>query len=409
MSAVVAMVGSAVLTSASRTRGEPQQRSITELIQFLNSDSPEDRDWATRILLDREEAVPALRRALKTLRPESEKRAKQILHDLANRQLERYHQYARQGRVDILVAWLGAGEEDLDREKLWQAVLDAGWDVLERARPKSPTWDQFGYRDFPPSSYKDYLKQTPDFMRNQNTLAPDWRYRIAGFRTVRHRGDLKGEEMVVQSLIACDGAFWIKQHIAFSIVLGTGDVSGDKYFGFHHTVIAVDGDVRAFSCDHAVIVARNNVRIEHAESRRLQSHIYAGGHVEFDSFTHKNERVPFDARTSVLEGSEIKEGVRRPLDFVRFFETSDVGVEASASEKSVKVEKLTASSPLSKGGLKVGDMVFAIDGNKIPDADTFRRQLRRAYVSQEGIFSVRRDGKELEITVSFFGFELPKD
>jgi membrane-associated protease RseP (regulator of RpoE activity) len=251
-------------------------------------------------------------------------------------------------------------------------------------------------------------------MGNQDTLEPDSRFRSAVFRTVLHHGDLNGHEpqaqfLVAQSLIACDGAVWMRQSVCFSIVLATGDVSGDKHFQFDHSVIVVDGDVRAFSCGNAVVVARGNVRIEHAESNRLRSHIYAGGRVEIHSFSHKGEQAQFDARTATIEGGDIKEGVKRPLDFVRFFETSDVGVEAAKAENGIKLQKLTTDSPLAKAGLKAGDNVLAIDGNKTPDLDTLRRQLRRAYVSQEATFSVRRDGKELEVLVSFYGYELPKD
>jgi hypothetical protein len=416
--AVIAFAGVGIVISADGIRAEPpatgRQRSITDLIQLLDSEDILDRDNATRILLDRDEAVPALRRALKTINnPEGVKRARQILSDLANRQLERYRQYGRQGRVDVLVAWLGAcQDEELNREKLWQAMLDAAWDILKRARPADPTWDRFGRENFPPPSYKDYVKQRPKFLGNQDSFESAW-FPIHSFLTVRHRGDLGGDhikgDQISQSLIACDGAVRLKQHVLLSIVFGTGELSGRQFFSFHHAVIVVDGDVRAFSCSDAVVVTRGNVRIEAAESNRLRSHIYAGGKVEIDAFTQNGQKIPLDHRTTVIEDGEIKEGVRRPLDFVRFFETTDVGIELSAQKDTAKVKTLKPGSPLEKAGLKVGDSIVSVDSNKTETADAVRRQLRRAFVSQEATVTVDREGKKLDLTVSFYGWELPKD
>src|SRR5262249_7656239 len=320
----------------------------------------------------------------------------------------------RQGRVDLLVAWLANCQEELDREKLGQAVLDVGWGILKRARPDNPTWDQSGKRDFPPSDFNAYTKQRPPFLPDINTLVPVHPFPFAQFRMVCQRGDLvtdnaKDLPSITKSLIVCDGALQFKQHIVANIILANGDVSGPKFFTFHHCVIVTDASLHAFSCSNAVVIARGNVRIEAIGSGNLRSHIYTGGRIEINSFSHKGQQVPFDALTAQIEDGEGKEGVRRPLNLVRFFELSDVGVEVTETQDSVIIQSLKPGSPLEKAGLRKGDAIVAVDGDKTQTADAVRRQLRRAFVSQESTFTIDRHGKQMELPVSFYGWELPKD
>jgi S1-C subfamily serine protease len=60
-----------------------------------------------------------------------------------------------------------------------------------------------------------------------------------------------------------------------------------------------------------------------------------------------------------------------------------------------------------KAGLKVGDVITAVDGKAAVDPETFRRLLRHGTVLEETKFAVKRDGKEITVTASFLGWEPP--
>ena len=64
-------------------------------------------------------------------------------------------------------------------------------------------------------------------------------------------------------------------------------------------------------------------------------------------------------------------------------------------------------SPPAKAGLKVGDIIAAVNGTYISDAESFRRALRLAIARNETTFTVVRGGKDVPVTASFLGWEPP--
>src|SRR5262245_8279094 len=111
------------------------RRTVHELIELLSDRNFREREMAMEALKDRNDAVPMLRRVSKTGSAEAARRAKAILQVIVPRHMDHYLDYGRTGRVDIFVEWLGTCEENLDRDRLWQCVLDIGWEVLRRAQP----------------------------------------------------------------------------------------------------------------------------------------------------------------------------------------------------------------------------------------------------------------------------------
>src|SRR5262249_58378255 len=97
-----------------------------------------------------------------------------------------------------------------------------------------------------------------------------------------------------------------------------------------------------------------------------------------ESAEDKDVRAKRPAK-GLIPGTEITEGQPIMLG-VRFFEIADVGVEALTTKAGVRVDKIAPGSPPAKAGLQAGDVILSVDGAKCPDVDTFRRQLRRAFV-----------------------------
>ncbi len=115
--------------SAAGDKPAKAQVSVDELLRRLGSKEFKVRDEATRLLLDRKDALPALRKIVETATDlELAKRAAFILEEAPRRQarrmLDRFRALAKAGAVDqcaeLLARW-PAGQEEMGR---WQATLD---------------------------------------------------------------------------------------------------------------------------------------------------------------------------------------------------------------------------------------------------------------------------------------------
>jgi S1-C subfamily serine protease len=76
-------------------------------------------------------------------------------------------------------------------------------------------------------------------------------------------------------------------------------------------------------------------------------------------------------------------------------------MEVSIEKTSVQLSKLQPDSILKKAGLKEGDILETIGGSAIDSEQSLRRYLRRAIIAGDVPFSIVRDGKPLEVAVSF--------
>src|SRR6266540_6397765 len=108
---------------------KPPPEPVEELIRRLGSPQFKERDEATRLLLERKDALPALRKIVDAGSDlELARRAAFILEEAPRRQarrmLDRLRALAKAGAVDqcaeLLARW-PAGQEEMGR---WQATLD---------------------------------------------------------------------------------------------------------------------------------------------------------------------------------------------------------------------------------------------------------------------------------------------
>jgi len=158
--------------------------------------------------------------------------------------------------------------------------------------------------------------------------------------------------------------------------------------GLNSSIVICDGDVTCKEFIKSVVIARGDIK---AEKPSFDCVMVAGKHVH--------------AHSDQID--TIKENDHFPLNFVHFFETADAGIEVTASPGGVAVAKLTDGLPPAKAGLKVGDVITAVDGKAAADLETFRRLLRRGTVLEQTVFTVKRDRKDVTVTASFLGWEPP--
>ena len=150
------------------------------------------------------------------------------------------------------------------------------------------------------------------------------------------------------------------------------------------SVIVCDGDFTARSVFKCLVIARGTIRCDDGAN---DSHLISGGRVEFKH----PERV---------HGSKVVEKEPKPLGFVTFFDPADVGIRVESAEGGVRVKEAEKGKAFAAAGLRADDLVTALDGEAVKDAESFRRLLR-AKLAVEGTitFKVRRGDKAVEVAV----------
>jgi hypothetical protein len=368
-------------------------------VRQLGSASFREREAATTALLARDDAIPQLRRALATANPEAKRRANTIILALTQRSLPRYVEYGRQGRIDVLVELLAVCPESLDTHLGWQAVHDIARDLIKRAKLLHLYEDedllvQAAFETRRTSKFVHFLVDSDDESSSQNG-SRDWWARTDDCYS---RGQRPFSHPLVRKCVITSAGAVTLEYSKRSFVFANDDV---KIHFPLKTVVVTDGSIASKRSYSDVLIARKDVVVRGrvllpVRDQISASHISAGGRVRIENI----------GKEWVSE-TVIKEQQSEPLG-VRFFETTDVGIEVSAVKDGVKVEKVTAELPPAKAGLRVGDLILTVDGKKSADVETFRRQLRRAFVQDLAIMSVERGNKTIELMVAFYGFDLLK-
>ncbi len=82
-----------------------------------------------------------------------------------------------------------------------------------------------------------------------------------------------------------------------------------------------------------------------------------------------------------------------------------------AAKKEITVEDLLEDTPAAKSGLKMGDVLLAVDGSEVTDLPSAIRSVRAAKPGQTLPLRIRRDGdtKEIKVRVLLMPFTLIAD
>lgn len=77
-----------------------------------------------------------------------------------------------------------------------------------------------------------------------------------------------------------------------------------------------------------------------------------------------------------------------------------LGITLEAVEDGVRVAAVTPASPADKAGVKKGDVIMWMDGNRVRREDDIIGAMEEVRVGEQVALTVRRDGQELDITVT---------
>jgi hypothetical protein len=362
--------------------GQPPTEPVEELIRRLSSTKFKERDDATRKLLERKDAAPALRKLLE--QPpnlEMARRAAFILAESARR-----HTAQKANRLEGL-AKAGAVDQVAEMVGRWPAGTDdAGWTriVEDLTRRLSELHQQqAGELDL------KCLHRGPG---RPTILAasPD----VIFPRSIKGSCFIRGPEVVSRyhlTRVFVVSAGPIRSKIrggsGGSALFAAGSIELDTAI---HSVIVSSGDVEVKRARNCLIIARGTIQCEDNGPVDFQNcRLVSAGRVLIP------ERFRLRASNCVVE-----ENATMPLGFVRFFGPAREGVVVESADGGVRVKTVDAAKPFAKAGLRVGDLITAVQGEAVDSPETFRRLLRRAWVGDEDCrLGVLRNGKGLTIHV----------
>jgi len=110
--------------------------------------------------------------------------------------------------------------------------------------------------------------------------------------------------------------------------------------------------------------------------------------------------VPANLARAVMDQLVSKGRVVR--GFIGITKISDVADESALGEvgQGVVVVELLRGSPADRAGVEPGDVVVAVDGRPVQDAAQLRNELAVARVGTEMRFTIRREGRKVEIAIA---------
>jgi hypothetical protein len=363
------------------------------------SDAPTrgERATAARALSERAVAEPYLRAFCETPAGKLEDYGSDALGVLqaarAKRNAERFEQWAKEGRYDLMVdASLDLVEVN-DITSFGNLLLKFGNGA--RAVPK-----QFGSAEGSHYLFSE-MKQfgrvnTHKDLASRGSIKTDH----AGTAFVRAqscevtKGNRHSWLVVTRNDLKATEPLWENSYIFHNndLVL--------HYFDW--SLLVCDGDVTfngsGLNCNASTIVAYGSVRSPGILGLSRGS-VYAGGDIVAPKGVPPKSLLLAAGKIDVKEGPErvIKAGVKENP----FFETADVGTETAFKDGTLSITKLTPGSPLTKFGVKPGDVVTQLNDKPIKTANDFRRELRNSVALEAGIFYITRDGAKITRVVYF--------
>jgi hypothetical protein len=359
--------------------------AVDKLIAQLGSDSDAVREAATKQLKQREDAIPALRRALKSSNGEVARGAATILAFFAaqeERAVAKLVALGKNGQMDQAVEKLVRRQTLGDEDGCWQVLAELASRLMDLEK------EEFGTVSLKPGVPN---REVParDFRRYWQVTHPRL---VSGSRLSRH--DLLPPILVVRaeelstdmpkilSLLAASGH--AKTIYLESCALLAGDSS--EMVDIDSSLIVCDGDllVKGYIKESLVIARGDITCCDLVENSRL----ICGGAVHLRDYG------------KLLETTKVKAQEAKPLGFITFFDPVQVGIKVAKADGGLRVQEAVKDKPFARAGVRAEDLVLALDGAAVTDPEVFRRLLR-ARVAVEGELAVklRRGEQTLELRV----------
>lgn len=393
------------------TLDTPPTKELADALRDLLGVDECKRKAAATALATLDDAEPFLRHYRSTKEGKADVLAGEVLNTLserrAKRNLERVPGWAKEGRYDLLV------DASLHLTTTEQAdkVGQSFFDFAEAIRPIPPKIDGPKGPHYLDGAMKVFaMKQgLRRFHQQSGVVETDWishgfvraKSCEASARTrfnwlILTQDQLKGTNprsnqwencyIFHNSDITLDSCVW-------SLVVCDGDVEFVNSVDGHASTIIANGSIRSkghLKFDGSSFFAKGDITAPKGSNAGIGL-LLAGGKID----------VPRLGNSKESKERVEKAGVKENPFAVRFFETTDLGVELETKENTVSIAKLTPTSPLLKHGIKVGDVLTQLNERMIVTAQDLRRELRYSVVLEAGIFHIRRGDAKLTRIVYF--------
>jgi hypothetical protein len=180
---------------------------------------------------------------------------------------------------------------------------------------------------------------------------------------------------VSNSLLLCQSELDVTSSITRSVAL-IQRATTVQFAGAVQTLFLVNGDLKnseAFT--DCVIVSNGDVKIAVA-TRTL---VIAKGSVEIGRSI----------------GCTIRQRSEGANEKMRFFSSDQLGLFVAPGKAGIEIRSVAKNSVFAAAGLSAGDMLLAIDKQKVESADTFQAILLQSALGGRATLLIERNGKEL--------------
>jgi hypothetical protein len=373
----------ALLAAAASTAPAPAaappvvEEPLSKLVARLGHDDPDARDSASASLLRRDDAIPALRAASRHEDAEIRRRARRLLAQVQDRIIAaRFATGDWEDAVSILLRG-GSQDDDLGLRELCKFAARLRDDAL-REKPKmvSRWWAVEDALDFETLAARHARRR--HFSAGKLVWSckhPQYGSSTSG---IGRAGELHSSVDWVRSLVVVGGETRQEPNCKITGCLVAS--SGSVQLGFvSHSLILCDGSVTVTGLQESLVIARGDVSLQVPSSNV----IICGGKIV--DTRDESRKIAKDAASHKL---------------VRFFELARVGVEVEPSDAGVKVKAAPHGGCFSRGGVRAGDVVVAIAGERVADAEALRRLILPHAAEQASVaVTLLRDGKRVVANV----------
>jgi hypothetical protein len=358
-----------------------RDEEVGKLIRQLGSDDFPIREEATRRLLEREDATPALREALKSKDKEVARRARQILAAFARRDDQRAKgrlaALAKAGQVDQAVELFVRRPKWDNEEDCWRVMAELAARLLERERQQFGKASLAVSDEVPVGNFRKYLAIVrPKVITGAR---PSICGRMKSCFLVRAE-EISIDDLAARSILLASGNVRASR-LFYSVLFSGGSLELEALVG---SVLVCDGECAIGIAKDSLIIARGGVRCSRVASN---CRIITPG------------RVVLPPKKSVRR-TTTREKEATPLGLVKFFDPSEVGLTVGPGKGGVQVKGVKPGLRFARAGLKMGDQVLSVGGSRAASLEEFRRALR-GKLAAGGAFTlkVRRGGRVLDLSI----------
>jgi PDZ domain len=383
--------------SSTGSAKKTSEKEIAALIAQLSDDKYQVREQATKKLMELDEALPALRRALERAHLEHQRRLNRIIAAIQTRLAARF----------IAEAVTPVNEEGidlfLDRMVLLKAFADEHWPAaLKLAMAMAKRAESVG-GPVPTFKNRDFLA-LPVVSSFDNNVSISQRVLVSG---VAERIDILHDCFLISS-----GSLEEINSTNGSILLVNGDI--DKLNSTQNSIIFCNGTIRDFNSTTNCLIfitgliermnfTQNNtifVRGELASLNYTKDNVIEATRLGRCNLSQGNTYLNCKAPPQG-EYDRLAKADPSPLDLFKYFDPARDGLTFNMVNGDAQVVGVIDGKPYAQAGLKKGDLILAVDQAKFMTQNGFVGLLRRQVVTGEALLKVQRADRVLNIPLRF--------